>query len=231
MAKSTLLNFTQNLNIAQVTFDYSNPLNIIAVSTVAPGANLTPGSHTFTANSFNLAANAQITAATFTATVGGVANTIITTPVVTNTGSYYLNAPSSPNSANADTGAGIANSTFNFVTGILSTLYTGAGNDSVVKAINVSSTDSVARLMSFWVNTGTGGDKLVATINIPAGAGTTNGNTAAVDVLAGTLLPSLPYDSNGKRVYPLKTGTILKVSVPTVTAGNNIFVQAIAEDY
>jgi len=228
MAKSQLLNFSQTLNTVQTTFDISSPISVISVATTAVGTGLTPGSRTFTANVSTITAASVITNATWTATVGGASNTVISIPVVTNVGSFYLNVPPTPNSANVDSGTSSA--TFTFVTGLLNTLYTAAGNDAVVKAINVSSTDSVARTLSIWINTGTGGDKLVGAVSVPAGSGNT-GALASIDLLGGTLLPSLPYDANGKRVLPLKAGTIVKVSVPTVTASTNIFVQAMVEEY
>jgi hypothetical protein len=71
---------------------------------------------------------------------------------------------------------------------------------------------------------------LIGAVNIPANSGN-NGTAAAIDLLGGTLMPSLSYDSNGKRILALKTGEKLAVSVPAVTAGTQINVTAQIEEY
>jgi hypothetical protein len=112
----------------------------------------------------------------------------------------------------------------------LVTLFTAGTNDSVVKAINVQSTDTAARVVQLWVNDGSN-DFLIGAVNIPLRAGD-NGTAAAIDLLGGTLMPSLPYDANGKRVLPLPAGYILKVnSQATVTAAKEITFVCMAEDY
>jgi hypothetical protein len=112
----------------------------------------------------------------------------------------------------------------------LKTLFTAGANDSVVKAINVQSTDTAARVVNLYVNDGTT-DFLVGAVNIPLNSGNT-GAVAAIDLLGGTLLPSLPYDSNGKRVLPLPAGYVLKVSSQTtVTSAREITVVCMSEDY
>ena len=112
----------------------------------------------------------------------------------------------------------------------LVTLFTAGTNDSVVKAINVQSTDTAARVVQLWVNDGTT-DFLIGAVNTPLRAGD-NGTAATIDLLGGTLMPSLPYDSNGKRVLPLPAGYILKVnSQATVTAAKQITFVCMAEDY
>jgi hypothetical protein len=112
----------------------------------------------------------------------------------------------------------------------LVTLFTAGSNDAVVKAINVQSTDTAARVVQLWVNDGSA-DYLIGAVNIPLRSGD-NGTAAAVDLLGGTLMPSLPYDANGKRVLPLPAGYILKVnSQATVTAAKEITFTCMAEDY
>jgi hypothetical protein len=112
----------------------------------------------------------------------------------------------------------------------LVTLFTAGSNDAVVKAINVQSTDTAARVVQLWVNDGSA-DYLIGAVNIPLRSGDT-GTAAAVDLLGGTLMPSLPYDANGKRVLPLPAGHILKVnSQATVTAAKEITFTCMAEDY
>jgi len=110
------------------------------------------------------------------------------------------------------------------------TVFTAGTDDSVVKAINVASTDTAARVLSLFVNNGSS-DILIGRVNIPANSGN-NGTAATVDLLGGTLMPSLPYDSNGKRILPLPAGYILKAgTTTTVTAAQSITVTAMAEDY
>jgi hypothetical protein len=112
----------------------------------------------------------------------------------------------------------------------LVTLFTAGTNGSVVKALNVQSTDTAARVVQLWVNDGTT-DFLIGAVNVPLRSGDT-GTAAAIDLLGGTLLPSLPYDANGKRVLPLPGGYVLKVSAQaTVTAAREITFVAIAEDF
>jgi hypothetical protein len=112
----------------------------------------------------------------------------------------------------------------------LVTLFTAGANDTTVKAINVQSTDTVARVLQLWVNDGTT-DFLLGAVNIPLRSGDT-GAVAAIDLLGGTLLPSLPYDANGKRIIPLPAGYILKVnSQVAVSATREITVVCMAEDF
>lgn len=112
----------------------------------------------------------------------------------------------------------------------LKTLFTAGTDDCVVKAINVQSTDTAARVVQLWVNDGST-DFLIGAVNIPANTGN-NGTAATVDLLGGTLMPSLPYDANGKRILPLPGGYILKVnSQATVTSAREITFVCMAEDY
>jgi hypothetical protein len=112
----------------------------------------------------------------------------------------------------------------------LKTLFTAGSNDAIVKAINVQSTDTAARVVQLWVNDGTT-DFLIGSVNIPLRSGD-NGTAATIDLLGGTLMPSLPYDANGKRVLLLPAGYILKVnSQATVTAAKEITFVCMAEDY
>jgi hypothetical protein len=112
----------------------------------------------------------------------------------------------------------------------LKPLFTAGVNDSVVKAINVQSSDTAsARIIQLWVNDGTT-DFLIGSVNVPASSGN-NGTAATVDLLGGTLMPSLPYDANGKRVLPLPAGYILKVNSTSNVALGNVTVVCMAENY
>jgi hypothetical protein len=115
----------------------------------------------------------------------------------------------------------------------LKTLFTAGTDDSVVKAINVQSTDTAARIVYLYVNDGVNAtDFMIGSVNIPLRSGDT-GLVASIDLLGGTLLPSLPYDANGKRILPLPAGYILKVSLQTgaVTTDKAITFVCMAENY
>jgi hypothetical protein len=112
----------------------------------------------------------------------------------------------------------------------LKTLFTAGAEDSVVKAIQVTNTDTAARVVGLYVNNGSA-DFLIGHVNIPANSGV-NGTAAAVDLLGGTLMPALPYDANGKRVLPLPAGYVLKVNTTTTVASTRVVtVTCMAEDY
>lgn len=112
----------------------------------------------------------------------------------------------------------------------LVSLFSAGTNDSVVKAINVQSTDTAARIVQLWINDGDN-DFLLGAVNVPLRSGD-NGTAATIDLLGGTLMPSLPYDANGKRIIPLPAGFSLKVnSQTTVTAAREITFVCMAEDY
>lgn len=229
MAKSTSLNFTQNLNTTAAMFASSDLLSVIAAAPNSNGTTISvSGTIAFTAA---LGSGTKIsggTDATWTALVSD--GRVISPATITGYGTY-LTSPSDV-TTNAATISGTSNATWALTVGVLKTLYTGGENDSVVKAINVASFDSAARIMTLWIsNAATGGDTFFGAVNIPATAGTGSGTTAAIDLLGGTLLPSLPYDANGKRIIPLKAGQVLKASVPGVTAAKLIVAQVIAEDY
>lgn len=224
MAKSTNLNFTQNLNNTYVDFFSSDKLAVIAVSPNSNGSNLTAGTRTFTAAAGTLQTGGS--AATWTATVTD--SRVIGAPTITNRGDYLVTPTATANAATVDSGT--SNATFNLRVEIIKDLYTASSNDAVVKAINVASFDSAARVMSLWIIAADNQPTLIGAVNIPLSSGN-NGTAATIDLLGGTLMPSLPYDANGKRVIALKTGQKLAVSVPAVTAGTQINVTAQIEEY
>ena len=224
MPKSTNLNFTQNLNNTYVDFFSSDKLRVVAVSTNANGSNLTAGTRTFTAAGGTTQTGGS--AAIWTATVTD--SRVVGMPMITNGGDYFVTPTATANAATVDTGS--SNATWNLRVEIYKELYTASSNDAVVKALNVASFDSAARVMSFWIVGADAQPILIGAVNIPANSGN-NGTAAAIDLLGGTLLPSLPYDSNGKRCVGLKAGQKLAVSVPAVTAGTQINVTAQIEEY
>lgn len=233
MAKSQNLNFTQNINNVSLQFNSSDTYQAIQVAVTSAGSNLTPGTRTFTLAG-GTTVSGGVGAATFTMVAKGAAGAAYVASPVTmvSPGDYTVgNGPTAAaNAATVDSGT--TNATFAVTVGILKTLYTSSTNDAVVKAINVSSTDTAARIMTLWEQDPSSGVmNIIGSINIPASAGTGSGTTASIDLLGGTLLPSLPYDSNGKRVLPLKVGAKLLVSLPAVTASTFLSVSAVVEEY
>jgi hypothetical protein len=225
MAKTTSLYFTQNIANPSVMFNSADVLNVVAVSPNSNGSNLTAGTRTFTAAAGTVQTGGA--AATWTATVTD--SRVIGVPTITGYGAYLVTPTASANAATVDSGS--SNATWNLRVEFLKTLYSAETDGVVVKAINVASLDSAARVMSLWIaDAATGNQQLVGAVNIPANSGN-NGTAATIDLLGGTLMPSLPYDASGKRVIILKGGQVLKVSVPAVTAGTQIHVTAQVEAY
>jgi hypothetical protein len=201
-------------------------LSVITVSANNNGSNLTAGTRTFTAAGGTTQTGGG--AATWTATVTD--SRVIGSLTLTSQGTYLTTPTASANAATVDSGS--TDATFDLTVGLYKTLYTATTDDAVVKAINVSSLDSAARVMSLWLVDTNNVPILIGSVNIPLNSGApASGTVAAVDLLGGTLLPSLPYDANGKRVLPMKGGQVLAVSVPAVTAGRAINVSAMIEEY
>lgn len=227
MAKSTALNFTQNINNPSVRFVSSDLLSVVGVYPNSNGSNLTTGTRTFTAAGGTVQTGGA--AATWTAAVTD--SRVIGLPTITQRGQYLATPTAAANAATVDSGS--SNATFNLLVHYFKTLYTASTDGAVIKSINVASTDSAARVMSLWtLDSGTSTPILIGAVNIPANSGSPgSGTAAAIDLLGGTLLPSLPYDSNGKRIIELKGGQILAVSVPAVTAATEIDVVAQVEEY
>lgn len=229
MAKTNTTPFTQTLSASTVLFASSDLYSIVAVAANSNGTNLTAGTRTFTAAVGSGAVQTGGSPATWTATV---TDSRVIGPVSITGNGTYTTAPSDVATNAAAVDSGSTNATWTLTAGVLKTLYTGQTNDSVVKAINVASFDSAARIMTLWLCNAAGTvNSFIGAVNIPATAGTGSGTTASIDLLGGTLMPSLPYDANGKRVLPIPAGWVLKASVPAVTAAKLITVQVMAEDY
>jgi hypothetical protein len=231
MPKSTTLNFTQNVNTVYAELFSSDLLRVMTVSTNSAGTTGTAGTTTYTAAGGTRPTGAN-TESTWTATVRGVgANFLVVgQPTITNFGEYVGTGPTATGQTASASPA--SNATWNVRSEIYKDLYTASANDAVVKAINVSSLDSAARVMSLWIVGSDNQPLLLCSVNIPALSGNgAAGATPAVDLLNGVLLPSLIYDANGKRIIPLKAGQKLGVSVPAVTVGTQINVVATVEEY
>lgn len=224
MPKSTSLNFTQNINNVYADFFSSDKLRVVAVSTNVNGSNLTAGTRTFTAAAGTVQTGGV--ACTWTAPVTDTR--VVGQATIVNGGDYLVTPTATSNAATVDSGT--SNATWNLRVEIYKELYTASSNDAVVKAINVASLDTAARVMSLWIIGTDSQPVLIGAVNIPLRSGD-NGTAASIDLLGGTLMPSLAYDANGKRIIPMKAGQKLAVSVPAVTAGTQIAVTAVVEEY
>ena len=228
MPKSSNLYFTQNINTVYTDFFSSDKLSVISVSTNATGTGYVNGTVLFTSNT---AVGATIPAAggntaQWTCTI--VDGRVLGQPMITRMGDYTT-APTTVSNAPSANTAG-SGATFNLKVEIMKDLYVANTNDAVVKALNITSLDTAARVVSLWVTGTDNQPTLLGAVNVPLSAGA-NGTAASVDLLGGTLIPSLPYDANGKRILPLKAGQKISVSVPAVTAGTQINVTGFIEEY
>ena len=234
MAKSTSLYFTQNLNNASLIFNSADTYNAIQVAVTSLGTNLTAGTRTFTLAG-GTTVSGGVGAATFTATVkGGAGAGIVSSPcTITSMGDYVVGAGPTATANAATVDSGTTNATFAVTVGIMKLLYTASTNDAIVKAINIASNDSVARVVSLWTqDAGSSAMNLIGSVSVPANSGgTASGTAASVDLIGGNLIPSIPYDANGKRVLPLKAGVKIYISVPAVTASTYISANSMIEEY
>jgi hypothetical protein len=110
----------------------------------------------------------------------------------------------------------------------IKTCYTAGSNDSVVKAIIVTSTDTSTKDMQFYFSDGTSNFPLHR-LAIPIGAGTVVG-TPATNVLSA--IAGLPMDELGNRVLRMRNGFQIRANcVTAVTAATQINVIVLGEDY
>jgi hypothetical protein len=110
------------------------------------------------------------------------------------------------------------------------TLVTGGTNGTKIESINVASDDTAAKNLILYLSDGTT-DYLLTWVNIPATSGFTTSNPS-VAVLQNTQLPSTDYDSNGNKVFFLKSGWIIKVAVSAaVTTAKTIHITASGADF
>jgi hypothetical protein len=113
----------------------------------------------------------------------------------------------------------------------LKTLVTGGTNGSVVEMINISSTDTVARDMIFYMTVG-GVDYKLFTISIPINSGNTNAIAAVAPLNNTTLFSALPFNNSGNKFIYVANGSELKVAVGVaVSATRAIQIVAHGGDY
>lgn len=110
----------------------------------------------------------------------------------------------------------------------LKTIYTGGTNGTILDSIIVTSTDTSARDLQFYI-TISAVDYLLVTISCPANSGNTN-SISVLDVLNHARFSSTgypTYDPNGNKIFRLQASEILKVkALTTVTSGKTISVIA-----
>ena len=113
-------------------------------------------------------------------------------------------------------------------------LLTAGTNDTIVKAITMSSSDTTLRTIAFYISSDVAPTEkhLLFTVPAPANSGFT-GASSNVDVIGSTLVNGFPVDQSGKNVLLLKAGFKLWIGVITaaITANKNIYVQAFCEDF
>jgi hypothetical protein len=108
------------------------------------------------------------------------------------------------------------------------TCYTAGSDDSIIKAIIVTSTDSSARDIQFYLSDGTTNFQLRRLV-IPANAGN-SASIAPVDVLSN--LVGVPFDEHGNRVLRLRRNFQLRANlVSSATSGTEIDIIILGEDY
>lgn len=112
-------------------------------------------------------------------------------------------------------------------------LITTAGPEgSVIKSIMVSSSDTVARTIAFYISPNEGQNKyLICTIAIPIGAGFAT--AANVDIFGSLNFIGQTIDQTGRPVLPIQAGHQLYAGVVTaaVTASKNLYVTGSQEDF
>lgn len=112
-------------------------------------------------------------------------------------------------------------------------LCTAGADGSVLKSLTLSSDDSSARVVQFWISTDAGTTKyLIGSISVAANSGT-NGSTANVDFLGSQILLGMCTDASGKYVIPLAANARVYYCVTTaaVTAGRTVYISATLEDF
>lgn len=108
-------------------------------------------------------------------------------------------------------------------------LFTAGTDDSVIKSISVTSTNTTAVVLEFILrHDGDPTEYLFYALSIPANAGT-NGTVIPVDGLSSAMLP---LDRVQKKVMPLQGLSVLAVRAQTaVASGKNICVTVLSEEY
>jgi len=109
---------------------------------------------------------------------------------------------------------------------------TAGANDSVLKSIQISSDDSIARTVQFWLSTDAGTTKyLIGTVPVAAFSG--SASLINIDVLGNAILTGFAFDETGKPVLPLAANARIYVCIITaaVTATKTLYITGVQEDF
>ena len=110
------------------------------------------------------------------------------------------------------------------------TIVTAGANGTQLSSLTITSTDTAAQNMIFWLFDGTTSHQL-AYIAIPANSGNTAA-AAPVDVFRSLFFPGMQLDPFGNKVLNLPSGWTLQGSmVATITAAKVVEVIAQGGDY
>lgn len=111
-------------------------------------------------------------------------------------------------------------------------LLTAGAEGSILKVLKVTSDDSSARVLNFYLSLDGGTTKThIGSVNIPINSGA-NGTTADIDILASTVFLGMAIDQSGKPVLPLAPSAEIYVGPQaSVTSARFINVLAVAEDF
>lgn len=108
------------------------------------------------------------------------------------------------------------------------TVFTAGADDSVIKAILITSTASAARDIQFYISPDGSTNFELRRVSIPANSGN-SGTVAPFDALTTS---GLPLDENGNRVLRLRRGFQLRANAPTALSGNEkINIIVLGEDF
>lgn len=103
----------------------------------------------------------------------------------------------------------------------LKTLITAGAQGSRLNSLILSSTDTTARDIQFWL-TRSATNYLIGTVNIPVSAGNTNA-APSVNILGNLQIPGLAFDANGNPYVDLKAADVLSIAcLTTVTAAKAV---------
>ena len=112
----------------------------------------------------------------------------------------------------------------------LKTLITGGTNGTKIEAINVASDDTASKNLQLYLNDGTT-DYLLTWVAIAATSGFTT-SVPSVAPLQSTQFPLNYFDSNGNKVFFIKSGWSLKIAVSaTMTTAKTMHITAIGSDF
>lgn len=103
------------------------------------------------------------------------------------------------------------------------TIWTAGANDSVLKALGCTSTDTnPATVLLYFNRGGAGTDRLIGAFALAPSSGS-DGTTPAFDILRSTLITWFDFDAYGNHVLNAIAGSTLKAAVlSAVTMGAEI---------